>query len=192
MDYKQILWVITLLLTVIAYIPYIRDMIEGKTKPHIFTRFVRAIGAEIMFISQWTSGAWAWSWPNALVGLLCLFVAGYGFMYGSKIYIKDIDRFLLVLALWALILHFITDDRLWSVIFINISDFTAFIPSIRKAWNAPYTETASLFAINALKFVLMLLATTSYSFITISNSVLRLMMNIVFVVFLLMRRNYIK
>lgn len=192
MDYKQIIWIVTLILTLIAYIPYIIDMIWGKTKPHIFTRFVRALWAEIMFISQWMNWAEAGSWANALVGWLCLFVAIYGLSHGSKIYIKNIDRFLLIWALWALILHFITDNWLWSVIFINISDFTAFLPSIRKAWSEPYSETASLFAINALKFVLMLLATTTYTFITISNSILRLILNVWFVLFLLIRRNYIK
>lgn len=192
MDYKQIIWIVTLILTVIAYIPYIRDMMSGKTKPHIFTRFIRAIWAEVMFLGQWMSWAEAGAWSNALVGMLCLFITIYGFTHGSKVYIKNIDRFLLIWALWALILHFITDDWLWSIIFINISDFIAFVPSIRKSRKSPHTETISLFAINALKFVLMLFATTTYTFITISNSVLRLILNIGFVLFLLIRRNYIK
>lgn len=192
MDYKQVVWIISVVLTLIGYAIYIKNMIRGDTKPHIFTRFIRAIGVGVIFVSQRTNWAGAWSWSNAVSAILCFFIVIYWLMHGSKIYIKNIDWLLLILSLWALFLYSIVNDPLLAVVFINISDTIAFIPSIRKSRFAPYTETISLFWISSLKLILMFLATTTYSFITSSNTILRIFLNIFFVIFLLVRRQYVK
>lgn len=37
---KQVLGVIAILLALIAYIPYIRDVLRRKTKPHVYSWFI--------------------------------------------------------------------------------------------------------------------------------------------------------
>lgn len=47
-DYKTILGTIAVLMVFIGYIPYLRDSIKGKTKPHMFSWLV---GMTISFIA---------------------------------------------------------------------------------------------------------------------------------------------
>lgn len=43
MDYKLIIAIIAAVLTIIAYIPYFRDIFANKTKPHLFTWLIWGI-----------------------------------------------------------------------------------------------------------------------------------------------------
>tara|TARA_B100000745_G_C20058043_1_gene360921 strand:+ start:395 stop:511 length:117 start_codon:yes stop_codon:yes gene_type:complete len=37
LEIKEIIGVITVILGVVGYIPYLRDVLKGKTKPHVYT-----------------------------------------------------------------------------------------------------------------------------------------------------------
>ncbi len=74
---------------------------------------------------------------------------------------------------------------------LNIADILSFAPTIRKSRSEPHTETMSMYAINTLKFVIVIVATAHYSFITISSSVLRIVINGIFVGVLYRRRKKI-
>lgn len=188
---KELIGIITIILGIISYIPYIRNMITGKTKPHIFSRILRGTGALIVFAGQWSDGAWAGSWSNLLAGVLCLGIAIYAYFYHGVAYITRSDKIFFVLSVAALVLYFLTDTRLRSIILINIADIFSLIPTIRKSRDHPYTETMSLYYLSAIKFALMIAATGIYSFVTVSNSILRALLNAFFVIVLIVRRRQI-
>gem|GEM_PF-2613664 len=60
---------------------------------------------------------------------------------------------------------------------INIVDTLSFIPTIRKSRSDPHTETMSLYMISVFKFMIVIAATAQYSFVTTSNSILRVILN---------------
>ena len=49
---KSIVGVIAVLLTFSGYIPYIRDITKGKTKPHVFSWFLWGFVTLIVFALQ--------------------------------------------------------------------------------------------------------------------------------------------
>ena len=54
---KNIIGIVAIALTFIGYAPYFRDLIKGKTKPHIFSWFIWAIVTSIIFALQVSAGA---------------------------------------------------------------------------------------------------------------------------------------
>lgn len=51
-DFKEIFGTISVILAFIAYIPYIRSIILGNTKPHIFSWIIWSISIFIVFLTQ--------------------------------------------------------------------------------------------------------------------------------------------
>ena len=53
-----------------------------------------------------------------------------------------------------------------SVILLSLTDMLAFVPTIRKSWNKPHTETLFSYQMNTFRFVLALIALHHYTIIT--------------------------
>ncbi len=187
-DYKSLLWAIAVIIGMVSYIPYIRDMFAWKTKPHVFSWFLRWFWSLILFIGKWDGGAWAWARANLRVAVICLFTTLYGLFHGSKKYITVSDYIVGALALLAFVLYFLTDGRFRPIFLINITDTLSLVPSIRKSRYDPRTETTSMYFMSGIKFCVMIFATAEYSFITLSNNVLRIILNFGFALFLSIRR----
>lgn len=187
--YKEILWSIAIILWFIAYIPYIQDMIINKTKPHVFSRFIWGINAIIIFFAVQRDNAGPGAWATLFAGLICMYITGYAFSHQWDKQIKKVDIIFLILAVIALALRSLTKTPLWSLILIIGADIFAFIPTIRKSWNDPHTETISTYLLNAVKYIIMLIALTNYSFITMLDITIWLILSIVFIIFLYFRRH---
>jgi hypothetical protein len=188
---QYVLGIVTIIMWIVSYIPYLTDMFKGKTKPHIFTWVIWWTVSFIMFLGQQSNGAWAGSRTTAVAWLLCTIVAVYSFFHKGIRIITRSDYILTWLAIVAIVIYLYTDNRRRSVMLLNIADILSFAPTIRKSWSNPHTETISMYAINALKFIIVIIATAQYSFITTSNNILRIILNTAFVIILYQRRKQI-
>lgn len=186
---KQVLALFAIILSIISYIPYIRDIIKGKTKPHAFTWLIWTILGIVGFSAQISDNAG----PGAYMNLVNIFVGIYilfaGFKYRSNI-VKS-DYISLIMALLTIPLWLITKNPLWSVLLILIIDIFAFIPTIRKSFMNPYSETAETYFINSLKHLLSISALTRYTLITSLYPSYLVSVNFLFLVFLMTRRKYV-
>ena len=79
LDYKQILWAITVLMIIIGYGKYMIDTWKGKTTPHLFSWIIFFTLGVISFLIQYNDGAWPGAWGTAgwfitagIIGLLSL------------------------------------------------------------------------------------------------------------------------
>ncbi len=57
LDFKPILAIFTVILTFVGYVPYIRDILKGKTKPHVYSWFVWTLTSAITYGLQIEGGA---------------------------------------------------------------------------------------------------------------------------------------
>ena len=116
------------------------------------------------------------------------------FLLGLKNGKRDItrkDTLFFVFALIAICLWVIAKQPVASTIFLVSGGLLSFFPTLRKSWNEPYTETASTYAINALRHLLSFFALSNYNLVTWFFPVAWGLTNTFFVIILIIRRRYI-
>lgn len=187
-EIQLILGVVGFFLTFVGYVPYIRDILKGKTRPHIYSWFLWGFVTVIAFALQMSDKAGAGALVTLAAALMCLVVFLLGlFAHGLKD-IARIDTVFLALAFFALLLWLFAKQPIISSILTTTIDMLGFLPTIRKSWKNPYSETISFYFLNTLRFSLSLLALQRFTLLTASYPVAWLLGNGLFAVMLLMRR----
>lgn len=187
---KEILSAIAILLTFVAYIPYYRDILKGKTHPHIYTWSLWGLLTILIVALQFIGGAGPSTWVTAAAGVMCIGVIILGFKGGKK-YITKSDTAIALLALLAIIFWLFVDQPVVSLILVIVADLLAFIPTIRKAWKKPYTETLSLYVTNSIRFLLALAAVETYTFLSAGWIIAWVVANVIFSILIVWRRKIV-
>jgi hypothetical protein len=190
-DIKMFVGIITVILGIIAFVPYLRDTLQGKTLPHLYTWFAWGINSLTAFALQAIHGAGAGAWVTLTASLMAFLIFALSFKNGVK-NITKVDTFFFVVAILSLFLWLVADEPVLSAILLVSAGFFAFIPTLRKSWNMPYSETLSTYAINAFRHGLSFIALTNYTFLTIFFPISWGIMNFIFVIILLLRRRVSK
>lgn len=180
--------VIAILLTFIGYIPYTRDIVKGKTKPHIYSWFMWGFVTSIVFALQMTDNAGIGAFVTLTAALLCFLVIFLGKKYGSMSQITTSDTMFLILAFITLAVWLIAKQPVISVILATSIDILAFAPTVRKSWTEPYSETVSFYWINTLRFGLAAISLNHYSILTALYPISWMMINGLFAAYLIIRR----
>jgi hypothetical protein len=162
---KTALGITAILLTFAGYIPYVRDIIRKRTHPHTYSWFMWATTSLIIFGLQLKGGAGTGAFVTLAAVIVTYFIFGLALKYG-KSDITRMDTFFLMLAIIAASLWLLAKQPMLSVILLTVAETLAFIPTIRKSWNKPYDETLSSYGLNALRFILALVALGHYNLLT--------------------------
>lgn len=189
---KELIGSITVILGLIAYIPYIREIYAGKVTPHPYSWFVWGLTAGVMFALQALNGGGAMSWSTLTISIICLFICGLSWKRGGKRVVDKRDKTTLVLAFIAIFLWLVVDEPTLSMLLLICADLLGFIPSVRKTWRDPYSETLKMWAINGVRHSLNIFAITTYSVLTLANPVVWAICNFSFCALILARRKIIK
>lgn len=187
MPYKAILGVMAVIIGIIAYVPYFRDIFKRKTKPHLFTWLTWSFIVGIAFFAQIKEGAGYGAWVTGITAFICIAIAIASFHYGEK-KIKKIDWLYLILAISGLLGWKFTNNPLIAVIMVTLADTFAFAPTLRKGYEKPHEETISTWALNSLKFFISLIALESYSLTTFLYPATLVVTNGSLAIILLVRR----
>jgi hypothetical protein len=165
MDFKMIFGLIATVLAVIAFIPYLKDIFGGKTKPHVYSWLVWSIIQGVGVLAMFEGGA-GWGALGLGIGsLFCISIFLLSFKYGTK-NITKIDTFLLIAALITIVVWLTTEDPLWSVVLVSLIDFIAFVPTYRKTYLAPHGETLSTYIFDVVSNMFAIVAIATYSLTT--------------------------
>ena len=157
---------IAIALTFLAFYPYIRAILKGTTRPHVFSWFIWAAVTFTVATAQLAGGAGVGAWPIALSGLITGGVALLALSKSADTSIARMDWVFLTLAATALPLWWLTNDPLAAVLILTSVDLLGFGPSIRKAWALPQEENALFFTIGAIRNGFVILALELYSWTT--------------------------
>lgn len=187
MDAKTSISIIAVILTFVGYFPYIRDTLKGKTTPHIYTWFIWALVTAIAFGLQVEGGAGVGSWVTLAVVIACFSVFLLGLRNGKKD-ITKLDTLFFLLSFVALFLWLVAKQPVLSIILVSVTDMLGFVPTIRKSWNKPYSETLFLYELNTFRHVLSILALQQYSIVTWLYPLTWVIANGLFSVMLIIRR----
>jgi hypothetical protein len=187
-DIKNAIGILAVILVFVGYIPYFRDILKGKTIPHIYSWALWGFVTLIVFALQLSAGAGVASYVTLAVALMCTTVAVMALRQKAKWDITVSDKIFFTLALLSVVIWLVAKQPVISAILTALIDVFGFMPTIRKSWNKPHTETLSMYALNSFRFVLAIIAIQQYSIITLAYPVTWCIMNALFAIMLGIRR----
>ena len=187
--YKELLSAIAIALTFIAYVPYIRSIRLGTTRPHVFSWVIWGVSTLIVFAAQLAGGGGVGAWPIGVSALITIYVALLAFAKKSDASVTTADWYFLVLALMSLPVWIATDDPLWAVVILTLVDLFGFGPTFRKAYWRPFEEQLLFFGLMAVRNGISIAALEAYSTATILFPAATGGACLIFIVLVVIRRN---
>ena len=187
MNYKEILGILAIVISIISYIQYFRDVFANKTKPHAFSWLVWSLLTGIAFFGQVAGGAGAGAWVNGFSTVLCFAVFILGLIKGRS-NIVFIDWVSLAGAGIAILIWVITKGPLLSVVLATVIDALGFFPTFRKSYHKPHEETTIAYFLGGLKYVFAFFALDTISLVTALFPVYLIFANWAFVAMVLLRK----
>jgi hypothetical protein len=168
--------IVAALLAIAGNVPYVIDILKGRVQPHAYTWFVWTIVSGIVFFGQLAKGAGIGAVPTAASEIFTLVIFLLSLKYGFK-RVTASDTFFLALALGGLVPWILTNDPTLSVIIAVGIDVIAFIPTLRKGWSEPKTETPVLYGLNVARHILALFSMQAYNVATTLHSIAMIVTN---------------
>lgn len=168
LDYtwKHLASLFAILITFTAYFPYIRGILQGRIKPHVFSWVIWGATTSIVFVIQLGADGGTGAWPIGVSGAVTIFIAILAFIYRSDHSITRIDWLFFIAALSSLPFWYFTANPLWSVIILTTVDLLGFGPTLRKAYFYPFEEQPSFFALFTVNYILVMFALESRTWTT--------------------------
>ena len=170
MDWKLILGIITVVLVIIGYVPYFKDIFVKKTKPHLYTWIIWAITQGTATVALLYGGGKFGSLGLIVGTVLVVVIAFLSLKYGTTNITRS-DTIALLFALVAIVVWWQLDNPLISVFMISAIDGLGYIPTFRKTWTDPSTETTFFWMMMAFINVLTLFANAEHNFLTMTYSI---------------------
>lgn len=184
---KAIFASLALLLSFAAFIPYLRSILAGITRPHLFSWLIWSISMVIAFAAQLSDGAHLGAYHTGFSSLICLFVCFMALKNGEKDITRS-DYISLAIALLAIPVWLVTAQPLFAVLIVLAIDLSGFYPTIRKSITKPHQENATAYFFSAVSFFAAILALGNYSLTTMIYPATIMMVNLIFPIFLLLQR----
>ncbi len=167
MSYKEILSGIAITLTFVAFLPYIRSIINGEIKAHVFSWIIWGTTTFVVFLAQLEGKGGAGAWPIGVSGAVTIFIAILAFIKRGDITITLTDQIFFFSAISSLLFWYFLADPLWAVVILTIVDVLGFGPTIRKAHAHPHSESLLFFALFTIRNFIATIALEHYSVTTV-------------------------
>lgn len=167
LEFKLLFSGLAITLAFVAFVPYIRSILKGRTRPHVFSWFIWGITTVIVFFAQLEADGGVGAWPIGVSGVITVAVAVLAFIKRADISITRTDWTFFAAALASLPFWYLTSDPLWTVVVLSVVDLFGFGPTIRKAYAFPHQESQLFFFSLALRNGFAILALESYSVTTV-------------------------
>lgn len=165
-DFKLIVSLIAIALTIYSYFPYIRDILLQKTQPHLYTWLVWMLTVGTAAAGIWQGGG---NYATFILLVDVIFVAIiflFSFKYGTKNITRS-DTIALVVALAAIVIWWKMESPLLAVLMVAVIDGLGYIPTFRKSFEDPWSETLSFWALMAISNILAIISIADYNLQTI-------------------------
>jgi hypothetical protein len=173
---KEAFAITAALLAIAGSVPYVIDILKGRVKPHAYTWFVWSIVSGIVLFGQLAKGAGIGALPTAAAEVFTLIIFLLSLRYGFR-GITRTDTYFLLLAVVGIVPWLLTKDPTISVVIAVSIDVIAFVPTLRKTWREPKTETPILYASNVLRHIFALASLEAYNLATMLHSVAMIVTN---------------
>lgn len=167
MFYKEFLSAIAIAITLSAFYPYLRGILQGAIKPHVFSWVIWGTTTFVVFLAQLKAQGGVGAWPIGVSGLITILIAITAYVKRADVAITKVDWLFFISALTSLPLWYFTSNPAWAVAVLTLVDLLGFGPTVKKAYAHPYSESVLFFVLFAARNSLVVLALESYSITTV-------------------------
>jgi hypothetical protein len=190
-DIKILFLILSISVNIIAFYPYIKDIFLGKTKPHTYTWLIWTLtqGTAVfgLLFGGGGYGVVAMVVSFVLVFTVFLFSLSKGFEKPNFS-----DKLFLILAFISILVWWKLNEPFISIMLVSLIDLFGYIPSYRKIWLYPYSETITSWFLFTLGNVFMILSLKEYNFLTLVYLITITFCNLMLVSIFLIRRSNLK
>ena len=192
MPYKEILSTIAIIITLVAFVPFIRSILKDETKPHVFSWVIWGSTTFIIALAQFSDNAGVGALPIALSGVISIYVAILSYVKMNDHTITKFDWSVFFVAMSAIPLWYVTSNPLWAVLVLTTIDSLGFIPTLRKAYYYPEEENLTFYVLMTIRNFVVIMALEYYSLTTILFPLVMNIMGIWLIGLIVYRRRYKK
>jgi inorganic pyrophosphatase len=191
MSIKIIFLIFSIVCGLSAFIPYLFDTFKLKTKPHIYTWIIWALTQGTATFAIFYGGGRLGGVELAIGVILQIVVIIFSLKYGTKDITKS-DAFVLVIALLAILVWWQLKQPILSVVLVSAIDVFGYIPTFRKSYKDPWSETLATWILFAMSDIFAVLALSKYNFLTVTYLATITVVNVSFFIFCTLRRSFSK
>lgn len=186
--HKDLLGAIGIVLTFVMFVPYIRSIREGRTRPHVFSWIIWGLGTFVVFLAQLAGKGGVGAWPIGVSGIISAYIAVLAYRRRTDQSITPSDWLFFGAALAALPCWLLTSNPLWAVLILTGVDLAGFAPTFRAAYGRPRDERTGFYLLGALRNGVAILALEHYSLTTVLFPAAVGVACLIFVAMVLVRR----
>jgi hypothetical protein len=154
-------------LTFAMFVPYIRSIHQGRTRPHAFSWIVWALSTFVVFFAQLAGGGGFGAWPIGTSGVISGYIAFLAYARRADRSITTADWVFLLVALAALPGWLVTSNPLTAVVILTMVDLAGFGPTFRAAYARPHDERMGFYLLGSVRNALAIAALEVYSLTTV-------------------------
>lgn len=167
--------------SLIGGIAYVRDMFAGKSKPNLVSWGLWALAPLIATGAAITSGADIWGTARVFIsGFVPFSIFAFGlFVRQSYWKLTRFDLLCGLLSFIALGAWLIADAPVAAILLAIVADLLACVPTIAKGWKNPETETALTFLMGLTSSVITIPAIPVWNLENASFQLYLLLINLV-------------
>lgn len=184
---KEILAVIGAVIAALGTVPYLIDIVRGKTKPNIVTWLTWTMLSAIIGAAAFVSGEYktaAFTFGNTLCTGL---VVAFGLKYGTAKFTR-FDIFCQVGAVFGLVFWLVFNSPVIGIVVPLAIDFIGALLTMYHAWVKPAEETWQTFLVGVVAPVFTLLSLTRFNVASLSFPLYLFTANIVLTLIIIGRR----
>jgi hypothetical protein len=173
---KSIFLTASVVLTLLAVLPYVRDILQGRTKPNLTSWITWSLLTGVATIAEGSAGQTATAIYTGAACLETIAVVALGLRHGHVKY-SSIDVICQVGALVGFLLWWLFDSPAAAVVAAVTIDFVGSLPTLRHAWGNPREETWITYALSAVGGLLAIFALTTYNWVSLPYVVYIVLIN---------------
>lgn len=161
-----VLGILGSVLMISSYVPYIYHILKKQTKPHAYTWIIWSVTQIIATIGilQGDGGIFAAMTigAGAVLSLVTLLLC---FPYGTS-NVTTFDTVALAVGCVALVFWWKLDNPVLAIALVSIIDGIGFLPTYRKTWNEPWSESLLAWTLFVAGNLCAFFALEEYNFLT--------------------------
>lgn len=170
-----------------SVLPYVRDILKGKTRPNVVTWFTWTLITSIATWAAFNQQEYRTALLTLMSTLATTVIVVLGIRQGVYKYTK-FDFVCQVLAIAGVIAWQITDQASIAISAALLADFIGAMPMLRHIWLKPFEETWATFAIAIFGGTLTIISLDNFNIVSLGFPLYAIMLDMVIVTLIITRR----